>query len=262
MRLFGNDNRPAKRLPTGVGGLLALIIALVVWELAALAVDASYILPTPQLVLIRGAELVVMGEFWASVFSSLGRILLGFLIGMIGGIALAVIMAAAPRARAVFAPFIKVLRTVPVVCFILLMLLWIASPTLPVVISALMVLPVAWTDTIESLDAIGDDVVEVARVFHIGAGTRIFKLYLPAIASQLLSTSVICLSLAWKSGITAEVLSLPFLGIGSEIYHAKMALDAPDIFVWTIAIIILSLALEYALRALEKWLESRMRRSA
>jgi len=55
--------------------------------------------------------------------------------------------------------------------------------------------------------------------------------------------------LAWKSGITAEVLALPVLGMGSNIYHAKIALEAADIFVWAIVIIVLSLAMESALRA-------------
>jgi len=45
------------------------------------------------------------------------------------------------------------------------------------------------------------------------------------------------------------VLALPVLGMGSNIYHAKIALEAADIFVWAIVIIVLSLAMESALRA-------------
>ena len=92
-------------------------------------------------------------------------------------------------------------------------------------------------------------IVEVARVFHLGTASRLFKLYLPAIAPQLLSTAVVGLGLAWKSGITAEVLALPVSGMGSGIYHAKIALEAADIFVWAIVIIVISLAMETALRA-------------
>jgi len=158
-------------------------------------------------------------------------------------------MAAWPRVRAVFAPFIKVIRTVPVVCFILLMLLWVNATWLSAIISALMVLPVAWTNTIEALDSLDAGAVEVARVFRLGPARRLFRLYLPAIAPQLLATAAVGLGLAWKSGITAEVLALPVLGMGSNIYHAKIALEAADIFVWAIVIIVLSLVMESALRA-------------
>jgi len=249
MDLFGDGDRESKKFPRGVGAALFVVLALLVWELVALCVGAPYIVPAPQDVLARGAELVVTAPFWQAVGWSLLRVLVGFACGMVCGIALAVPMAAWPRVRAVFAPFIKVIRTVPVVCFILLMLLWVNATWLSAIISALMVLPVAWTNTIEALDSLDAGAVEVARVFRLGPARRLFRLYLPAIAPQLLATAAVGLGLAWKSGITAEVLALPVLGMGSNIYHAKIALEAADIFVWAIVIIVLSLVMESALRA-------------
>ena len=249
MNLFGDGKREAKAFPRGVGAALFVVLALAVWEVVALAVAAPYIVPTPQDVAARAVELVVTASFWQAVGWSLLRVLIGFACGMVLGVVLALPMAAWPRVRAVFAPFVKVIRTVPVVCFILLMLLWVNATWLSAIISALMVLPVAWTGAIEALDSIDAGIVEVARVFHLGTASRLFKLYLPAIAPQLLSTAVVGLGLAWKSGITAEVLALPVSGMGSGIYHAKIALEAADIFVWAIVIIVISLAMETALRA-------------
>lgn len=249
MNLFGNDSRKPRRFPRGIGAALFAVIALALWQLAAMCVGAPYILPSPQVVAVRASELVVTAEFWQAVGASLARVLAGFACGMVLGIALALPMAAWPRVRAVFAPFVKIVRTVPVVCFILLMLLWVNAAWLSAIIAALMVLPVAWTSTIEALDSIDPGIVEVARVFHLGTVKRLWRLYLPAIAPQLLSSAVVGLGLAWKSGITAEVLSLPAFGMGSDIYHAKIALEAADIFVWAIVIIIMSLAMEAALRA-------------
>lgn len=249
MKLFGNDNMESRQFPRGAGTALFVVIALLVWELAALCVNAPYILPTPDRVLMRAFELVPTAEFWQAVGFSLLRVLIGFVCGMLLGIVLAIPMAASPRLRSAFSPFIKIIRTVPVVCFILLMLLWVNATWLSAIISALMVLPVAWTNTVEALDSLDRGIVEVARMFKLSSSRRLFKLYLPAIAPQLLSASVVGLGLAWKSGITAEVLALPIFGMGSDIYHAKIALEATDIFVWALAIIVFSLAMEAGLRA-------------
>jgi len=250
MKLFGNDNEEPRRLPKGVGVALFALIAVALWWAASLCVSAPYILPSPDRVLVRAIELVPTMAFWQAVGFSLLRVVIGFACGMLTGIALAVPMAACPRLRAVFAPFIKILRTVPVVCFILLMLLWVNSAWLSAIISALMVVPIAWTNAVDALDGLDRGIVEVAHVFHLGTAKRLFKLYLPAIAPQLLSTAAVGLGLAWKSGITAEVLALPLFGIGSGIYHAKIALEAADIFVWALVIVALSIAMESALRAL------------
>jgi len=249
MRLFGN-NDDCKAPARWVGVVLFLVIALVVWQLAAWIANAPYIVPTPWAVVVRASELVVTADFWIAVAASLGRILLGFAIGMLLGVGLALAMAAAPMARAVFAPFVKLIRTTPIVCFILLALLWVDSAHLSTCMSALMVLPVAWTNTIEGLDAIPQATVEVMRVFDVRPLARLFKVYVPAISDQLASAASVGMGLAWKSGITAEVLTLPIWGIGTGIYRAKLGLEAADIFVWTIAIVLISLALEFALRKL------------
>ena len=249
MNPFGNDNEQSHAFPRGVGAALFIVLALIVWGLVAACVNAPYIVPTPQDVAVRACELVVTAGFWEAVGWSLLRVLVGFACGMVLGVALALPMAAWPRVRSVFAPFIKIIRTVPVVCFILLMLLWVNAGWLPAIISGLMVLPVAWTSTIEAIDAIDQGIVELARVFHLSAAKRLFRLYLPAIAPQLLSASAVGLGLAWKSGITAEVLALPVFGMGTGVYHAKIALEAADIFVWAIVIVVMSLIMETAPRA-------------
>ena len=249
MDLFGRRHR-REALSRWAGGALCAVIVLAVWQAASCTVGAAYILPTPLEVRARAAELAPTAGFWRAVGFSLARVALGFAAGMTLGIALAIPAATFPLARSALSPFMRVLRTVPVVCFALLMLLWLNTAWLPVAVSALMVFPVAWTGAVEAFDAIDLGVVEVANAYNLGAFRRLFRLYLPSIASQLLSMSVVALGLAWKSGVTAEVLALPFAGMGTSVYRAKIALEATDIFVWACAIVVLSWAMESALRAL------------
>jgi len=248
-----SSNRNEKRaLAPWVSALLFVVILLVVWQVVALAVNANYIMPSPAEVAVRAIELIPTPDFWLAVGITALRVFVGFAVGMVLGIGLALLMSAMPRVLQVFSPFIKLLRTTPVVCFILLMLLWIRADNLPVIISALAVLPIAWTNTLEGLKSVDGRYLELAQAFELSGGARLRKILLPAIWPQLASAAGVGMGIAWKSGVTAEVLSLPLWGMGTGIYHAKIGLAAADVFVWTIVIVLISIGIEHALRALAR----------
>ena len=56
--------------------------------------------------------------------------------------------------------------------------------------------------------------------------------------------------LCWKSGIAAEVIGMPEGSIGEQLQQAKVYLDTPDLFAWTLVIVLVSLAFERAFLAL------------
>ena len=52
------------------------------------------------------------------------------------------------------------------------------------------------------------------------------------------------LGLCWKSGIAAEVIGMPTGSIGERLQQAKVYLDTPDLFAWTLVIVLVSLLFE------------------
>lgn len=52
------------------------------------------------------------------------------------------------------------------------------------------------------------------------------------------------LGLCWKAGVAAEVIGIPDNSIGEQLYQAKVYLNTPDLFAWTIVIVLLSFAFE------------------
>ena len=58
--------------------------------------------------------------------------------------------------------------------------------------------------------------------------------------------------MSWKSGIMAEVLAVPKPSIGKEMSLSRTYLDTPDLFAWTVMVMVLSLAFEKAFMALLK----------
>ena len=76
--------------------LAAIVLALLVWQIASMAVGTDLLLVSPLKVAKRLAELVFEKDFFPTVFYSLVRVFSGFLIAFFLGIILAV---AAGRCR-------------------------------------------------------------------------------------------------------------------------------------------------------------------
>ena len=54
----------------------------------------------------------------------------------------------------------------------------------------------------------------------------------------------ISLGLCWKAGVAAEVIGMPRGSVGERLQQAKVYLDTPDLFAWTLVIVALSLTFE------------------
>ncbi|MDR2721979.1 MAG: hypothetical protein LBB35_03840, partial [Coriobacteriaceae bacterium] len=95
--------------------VFAALIAL--WWLVSFFVEKTLILPTPLEVLVRLGELIFEAVFWKSILATLGRILLGFCLGMTLGAVFAFIMYRLEIANLVFAPIIRIIQATPIVSF-------------------------------------------------------------------------------------------------------------------------------------------------
>lgn len=241
--------------------LLAVGVWLVVWQLAADAIDSRIILVGPLEVLSRLGELVRTGEFWRSLATSLGRIGLGFLGGVAGGLVLAALAARLRAVRVLLAPLMGALKAVPVASFVILTLLWVGSTRLSIVISWIMAMPIVYTNALEGIDQTDPQLLEMADVFGLGALERVRLVYLSQVLPYLRAAISLALGLSWKSGIAAEVIGLPDNTIGEHLYDAKIYLNTPDLFAWTVAIVVVSLVLEAlvsrATNAALAWWEAR-----
>lgn len=223
---------------------------LLLWQTAAAAVGEELLLPAPLPVLTRMIKLPLQGEFWASCGHSLGRILLGFLLGVLAGCILAVACAAFPPARAFLSPAMAAVKATPVASFVILALVWIRGANLSVFISFLMVLPLVWQNVGQGIAAADVSLLEMAAVYRLSWQARLRAVYLPAVVPHLLSALRVGLGFAWKAGIAGEVIAIAPSSIGLELYQAKIYLEMPELFAWTGFIILLSVGLEQGMVAL------------
>ena len=111
-------------------------------------------------------------------------------------------------------------------------------------ISFLMVLPVLYANTLGGIRAADAQLLEMAQVFRIPAARRVRYVYLPQVLPYFRSACQAALGLCWKAGIAAEVIGMPDGSIGERLQQAKVYLNTPDLFAWTLVIVLVSLAFQ------------------
>lgn len=233
--IMASRNKPVIRL-------WAVAFWLLIWQAAAMIVGRDFLLASPLTVILRFFELAITGEFWASALFSLCRILSGFLLGLVTGVICAALSARFRRLRELIAPLWTVLRAIPVASFVIVALIWISSRNLSVLIAFLIVFPVVYAGTTGEIERTDARMLEMAHLFRMPLSRRILYVYaLPALRG-FEATCLSAMGLAWKSGIAAELISIPTGSIGERLYTAKVYLMTGDLFAWTILILLLSAA--------------------
>lgn len=218
------------------------------WVFAAWKIDQPLFLPGPSLVLSTLRELASTGRFWRHTAATIARIVSGAAGGVLAGIVLGALTHFISTMDVLLSPAIRVIRAAPVVSFIILIILWAGSDKVPVIICAMMVMPVVWENLRAGLSSPGQELLEMSRAYDIGSLRRARYIYMPAALPYLRSGILSSLGLAWKSGVAAEVLCTPREAIGTQVYYSKLYLETPSLFAWTLVVVALSLVLEWMIR--------------
>ena len=247
-----------KKILKSLGGtLLVLAFWLAVWWLGAIRMGRELLLPSPLTVLERLLELALTADFWLIVLRSILRIVCGILLALLSGVLLALVTSHVPFLRRLFAPLLSVIKATPVASFVILALLWLGASALPIFISMLIVLPIVWAAVSDGISAFDPSLSEVCRVFRFPFGKRLRLLYLPTITPYFLSACKTSIGMAWKAGVAAEILAVSPISIGKQLYEAKIYLETPDLFAWTIVVVLLSLVIEKTVTLLFRSLDKR-----
>ena len=220
----------------------AVLFWLLIWQLAAMALGKDILLVSPWRVVLRLGALVLQPDFWRAIWHSLARIGGGYLLAMAVGIALAVPAARLRWLRELLSPLMLAMRSVPVASFVILALVWVSSRNLAVLIVFLMVLPVIYLNLLGGIDRLDAQLNEMARVFRVPPLRRALRVALPQLLPAFLNGCELALGLCWKAGVAAEVIGMPKGSIGERLQQAKVYLDTPDLFAWTLVTVLVSWA--------------------
>ncbi len=223
---------------------ISIFFWLGVWQAVSMVVDQEILLVSPLRAIETLWEMLHTADFYISVGGSLARIAVGFAAALVAGVVLASLAKSAMPLRMLFMPVMSVIKATPVASFVILALIWISSVNLSAFMSLLIVLPVVYANFLDGLDRADVKLIEMAKVFRMPLISRIRAIYWPAAFPYLLTSMRLSLGMCWKAGIAAEVIAQPVDSIGSALYRAKVFFSTPEMFAWTLAIILISVGIE------------------
>ena len=233
-------------------GLISIIVMLAVWEVVALRINSEQIMPGPWATLSATLRLFAEKDFLLVVGNTLFRGLIGFAIALILGIGLGIWAGVNEKFEAFLKPWIVVMRSIPVVAFILLALIWFKSGSMPVFIGILTMFPMICTNVIEGIRNVDGKLVEMAKFYQISEKRIIREVYVSAIAPFVVSGISSAFGIGWRAIVIGEVLSQPEFGIGSRMHAAQSFLNVDVLIAWTLIAILISFLFEKIIRWGEK----------
>ena len=245
-------------------GVYAAIAAvwLVLWAIPSYLLNNELILPTPTDVFSRLGELLVTASFWGSMLKSLLRVLCGVVLATLIAVLAGALGSRFKLVRALLYPFNEVVKATPIVSFIFLAYIVFGRSIglLPVFIVMLIVFPVVYGAVLSALMNVDRELLEVSDVFGCTGWERLRYLWIPTAMNSFVTAFTTALGLGWKSGIAAEALvATPALGgIGSDIAQAKTYIETVDQFAYTLAIIVVSIAIGLIFSAVAKRLQEKL----
>ena len=227
----------------------AILVWLAIWFIAATIINNSLKFPGPLETLKALFTNIISGEgFFKTTLTSLFRILLGFVASAVLGLIFGVAAGLKKGFADFMEPLVTVIKSTPVMSFIILAMIWFKFTTVPIIICFLMCFPIIYSNIREGISRTDSDLLAMAKLYKVKRSNVMRGIYFPSAKPYFYSAANICLGLGFKVTVAAEVLTSPDYGIGSRLYDAKIYLEPVEVFAWTLVILVLSYLLEQLLK--------------
>ena len=230
----------------------AVVLALLLWQLLAMSIGQQLLVPSPYSVVKRLTTIWTESGFWSTIWFSFRKIVAGFLLGLAAGLGLGTLAGRFSLFEILFRPFAVMIKSVPVASFIVICLIWMSSAHLSIFISFLMVLPIVYTNVLQSIHSADPQLKEAVTLFQLPWRRRLLYFWLPQMKPYVLSACSVSLGISWKAGVAAEIIGIPSGSIGQMFYEAKVYFNTVDLFAWTIIVVAISVLFEKLFLALLK----------
>lgn len=210
------------------------------------------ILVPPATVWLALIELIQSGELRLHLQDSLFRLVTGFSLGMLSGIAFGVVFAVSRGFRAYFGLLFEVLRQIPVLVLIPMFILFFGiGETLKIVLLLKAVFfPIALA-TIEAVRNIPRQYIELGQVYQLKRWTWFRHIVFPATLPPIVSGIRISLGRAWLVLVAVELLAAG-TGIGQMMEMGRQLLRLDVVMVGVIMTGLIGFLLDKGLRLFER----------
>lgn len=231
---------------------LSVILLLVIWQGVAMYMQQPKLIPEVPAMLKSFGELFLTKGFYMSVFVTVLRGMSGMFLSFVAAVLFALLFARVEWLYDLFRPLITIMRSVPVISFILLALIFLHAESIPLLIGFLTMFPLLAENLTKGISNLRPGLSRMARQFRFGRYNRWALVYYPQLKPFLFSGLASAAGFGWRAVIMGEVLSLCSYGIGSEMKRAQSFIEVPELISWTIIAILIGYVTDKIISHLSK----------
>lgn len=260
-----------KKINAFLQGALVPVLVLIVWEAASRAgLFSPVVMPAPSAVATKWwaylmplqaqepgqttLQWLFSGELIHDAYSSLYRVVVGFLIGAGLALPIGLLMGATPRIYTLLNPLVQILRPIPPIAYIPLAILWfgLGNPPSFFLIAIGAFFPVLM-NTIAGVRQVDGIYIRAARNLGVNQWTMFTRVMLPAATPYILAGVRIGIGTAFIVVIVSEMIAVND-GLGFRILEAREFMWSDKIIAGMITIGFLGLAIDTGVSRLNNYL--------
>lgn len=237
--------------------VVSLLVFVALWWGAVWVLGVpDYLVPSPSALAAKFWFLATQAGLLGHVPVTLMEIVLGFVIGTVLGIGLAVLFVRLPLLEMILNPLIIFVQTAPKIAIAPLLLLWLGLGATPkVVLVAIVVFFPVLSNMISALRTIDPNLLALARILRMTGWSRLWRIELPQSLPLLFTGMKVGVTLAVTAAVIGELMGAR-AGLG---YLLSLGQETSDIGLVLVSVTLLSL-LGYALFIAVDQVEKRMLR--
>jgi sulfonate transport system permease protein len=207
------------------------LAVLALWQLAAeLAIISPIFFPSPTRTGLELYDQVVSGRLWQPLGATSLRMLYGWLLASLLGVALGVAIGSSRAARAYVEPTLDFLRPLPASAIIPVAILFLGlSNGMSAAVIAFGSLWPVLLGTVHGVSSVESQLTELAAALRLSRLERLVKIDLPTALPDILAGARVGLAIALILAVVTEMqASLP--GLGQNILLAQRSYRSPELY--------------------------------
>lgn len=251
----------ANRIPPKVWLLLSFAAAMLLWYILSIIPTTARAFPN-AIVTIEGLmRMVEKGAFWQDLSSSLISVALGYALGFIIALPVAILMAWYVPVRNILEPWIQFIRNIPPLAYVPLIVMCAGVGRRPQVIVITIACFLIMCVTIyQGVINVDETLIKAARVLGATDKDIFIRVITPATLPFILTAVRLGASVALTTLIAAESTGA-MAGLGMRIRSLNNTFDSAPMLAYVIIIGIIGIILEKIIKYLERkltgWQEKR-----
>lgn len=224
------------RLRSAAVVVASVVTGLIVWHIVSTVFFSSILFPTPAATLAEALVQIESGSLFLDIGASLVRILIGFSIGSVVGIAGGLLIGYFSLARAIFNPYLQFFRFIPPIAWVSPAMIWFGigenSKIFIIVYGTIFTVAL---NTVAGASSVHRDKIRAARMFGAHEWQIFLWVIVPSTVSYILTGMRLAMGVSFMTVVAAEMLAAQS-GIGYLIINSRLWMATDKIFVGILAL--------------------------